>query len=135
MMAGKSPARATGLPRQVVLEVLHRAQGAAPAVCQGLLVRNAAGELALLDIPDEATVSAVASGLAAQQQEPLAFFRSTPATETPSLERTSPWLDLAPLYLSVALGVRGVLQLRGWRREAGQLREVELELDEESGPR
>ena len=135
MTAIDSLKKAVELPRHLVLEVLHRAQIASPEACQGLLVRNAAGELALLDIPADAVVSAVATGLAVRAQEPLAFYHSSPATDRPSLEQASHWLDLAPLYLSVALGVRGVLQLRGWRREAGELQEVELELDGGAGLR
>ncbi len=63
----------------------------------------------------------------------FAFYRTAAQIE-PHAQDIDRWSGLTSLFLSVSVGTKGVLQLRGWRMDAGTPVAVELALAEEGTP-
>lgn len=111
---------AIALPRAMVLKLLHLAQRGAST---GLITRLPDGELRIRPIqPGE--------GFTADGETPFAFYRSSAQTR-PEAEDIHAWQSVTPFFLSVSVGTKGVLQLRGWRAAEGKTDPVELSLAEE----
>lgn len=108
------------LPRSMVLRLLHLAQQGANS---GFITRLQGGELRIRPIqPGE--------GFTADGETPFAFYRSSAQTQ-PEAKDMEAWQSVTPLFLSVSVGTKGVLQLRGWRAAGGKADPVELSLAEE----
>ena len=103
------------LPRTLVVELLHRAQTASGAV-EGVVLRDTEGKLLL--------------GPSAAGGTAFACYRSTPAEAAPTSADMERCRRIAPVLLQVALGTRGVLQLRAWDLTGDTPRPLELELTE-----
>lgn len=102
---------AVAVPRPLVLKLLHLAQQGRGS---GFITRQSDGSFEI----------------GAADAAPFAFYRiASQATPEPAdIERCR---GLTPLLLSVAVGTKGVLELRAWRI-AGQTTEpIELDLSEE----
>lgn len=117
--------RTVTLPRGMVLKLLHQAQLSDGA---GLILQRQGGGFGI-------------HAMTAMDREPelgegetvFAFYRMAVQTE-PQARDLSRWSGFTSLFLSVSAGTKGVLQLRGWRMDAGALNPVELSLAEETGP-
>ena len=112
---------AISLPRVLVLRLLHLAQRGTSA---GFITRLPDGELKIRplhagsDRPD------------ADGETPFAFYRTSAQTR-PETKDIEAWQSVTPLFLSVSVGTKGVLQLRGWRADEGKTDPVELSLADE----
>jgi hypothetical protein len=123
------------LPRQLVQEIFHQAQVAPGGGTLGLMVRREDGKLELAGIPLDADINGLMVGLAVHKWTPVAVYRSSmTATEESPAEQLAAWRGLAPLLLSVSLGTTGVLQLRGWGSQEGELQAVDVSLGDEPSP-
>ncbi len=98
-------------------------------------MRGGDSGLELLPVSASATPKAVAASLAADRRQAEAFYRSSMESAGAAHgDEAAGWLAVAPLYLSVSLGTRGVLELRAWRRDHGHLQEIEVDLGEDPQP-
>ena len=104
------------LPRTLVVELLHRAQTAS-GTAEGVVQRDGEGRLVL--------GSASASGGA------FACYRSASADTAPTLAEMQRYRRISALLLQVALGTRGVLQLRAWDVRGDTPQPLDLELTED----
>ncbi|MFI4968132.1 MAG: hypothetical protein ACHQAU_05335 [Gammaproteobacteria bacterium] len=112
---------AISLPRSMVLRLLHLAQQGAGT---GLITRLADGELKIHPLrPGSAPPDPDGETL-------FAFYRTSAQTQ-PETQDIEAWQSVTPLFLSVSVGIKGVLQLRGWRAAEGKADQVELSLAEE----
>lgn len=98
-------------------------------------MRGGDDRLELLPISTVATPKALAVSLAADQRQAMAFYRSSMESAGAAHgDEAADWLAVVPLYLSVSLGTRGVLELRAWRRDHDHLKEIEVDLGEDPPP-
>lgn len=96
---------------------------------QVLLVRHGDGNLGLRLLGTQVAPGELQSGLAARGEKPYAFCSSPPSsTGEPFAADLDRWRGTLPLFLTVTLGTKGVLQLQGWRSEGAHLRALELKL-------
>lgn len=109
------------LPRAMVLKLLHLAQQGASA---GLITRLSDGELKIRPL------QAGSARSDADGETPFAFYRTSAQTR-PEAEDMQAWQSVTPLFLSVSVGTKGVLQLRGWLAAEGRADPVELSLADE----
>lgn len=129
------------LPRALINQLLHHAQGSPVAEVCGLVgagtglplhcypVANVATEPRRLFAMDPAQQIAALRTMRERGEELFAIYHSHPNTPPqPSA------IDLAQaaypdaLYLIISLQTRGVLEMRGFRLRDGRVAEVELEL-------
>ena len=110
------------LPRAMVLKLLHLAQRGASS---GLIVSLPDGGLGI-----RPTQAGDSPGSIEGNEAPFAFYRSS-AQIRPEAEDIEAWQSVTPLFMSVSVGTKGVLQLRGWRAAGGNIDPVELSLTEE----
>lgn len=96
---------------------------------QALLVRQGDGSLGLRLLGTRAEPGELQRDFAARGEEPYAFC-SSPLSPTgePSAADLDRWRGKLSLFLTVALGTKGVLQLRGWRSEGAHPRALDLKL-------
>lgn len=116
------------LPREMVMRLLHQAQHGDGA---GLILRHPDGEFGLKKIAGDMHPQELERELAAKSDTAFAFYR-TAAQGGPDAGDLHRWSRLTPLFLSVSVGTKGVLQLRAWRAQGGNAEPVELLLAEES---
>jgi hypothetical protein len=109
------------LPRSLVLRLLHLAQLGANS---GFITRLPDGALRIRPIQP-------GGGFTADGETPFAFYRSSAQTQ-PEAADMETWQSVTPLFLSVSVGIKGVLQLRGWWATGGKADPVELSLAEEA---
>lgn len=112
---------AISLPRSLVLRLLHLAQLGANS---GFITRLPDGALRIRPIQPGGSFTA-------DGETPFAFYRSSAQTQ-PEATDMEAWQSVTPLFLSVSVGIKGVLQLRGWRVTGGKADPVELSLAEEA---
>lgn len=117
---------AVTLPRGAVLKLLHQAQLGDGA---GLIVRRRDGTFGVRPISTEPGAE-LGRQLAARGETAFAFYRTAPQAG-PDAEDVRRWSGLARLFLSVSVGIKGVLQLRGWQASGGGTDPVELSLADE----
>lgn len=110
------------LPRGMVLKLLHLAQHGASS---GLIIRLQDGGLGIRSIQ-----AGNGAGFSEAGGMPFAFYR-TSAQSRPEVEDMETWQSVTPLFLSVSVGIKGVLQLRGWLVAGGRTDPVELSLADE----
>ncbi|HEV2111286.1 MAG TPA: hypothetical protein VGT99_08025 [Gammaproteobacteria bacterium] len=120
---------AVTLPRAAVLKLLHQAQLGDGA---GFIVRQPDGALGIRPIAAAQPRAELERELKASGEAAFAFYR-TAAQTGPDARDVQRWNGFAPLFLSVSVGIKGVLQLRGWQASGGRTDPVELSLAEE-GP-
>lgn len=113
------------LPRGMVLRLLHQAQLGDGA---GLILQRQGGGFGIRAMPATAMEPELREG-----ETVFAFYRTAAQTE-PQPHDLSRWSDFTSLFLSVSVGTKGVLQLRGWRTDAGNPVPVDLSLAEEDTP-
>lgn len=118
---------ATTLPRGLVLKLLHKAQLGDGA---GFIVLRPDGGFRILDITADADTVELRRTLGARGETAFAFYRSAAQTG-PDTEDLRQWGGLTSLFLSVSVGTKGVLQLRGWQVRGGKPDPLELSLAEE----
>lgn len=110
------------LPRSIVLKLLHLAQQGASS---GFIICLPDGGLGIRPIQREGD-----PGFSEDSETPFAFYRTSAQTQ-PEAKDMETWQSVTPLFLSVSVGTKGVLQLRGWRAVAGRADPVDLSLAEE----
>lgn len=115
------------LPRGAVLKLLHLAQLGNGA---GFITRLPDGALRIKPIQPQESAAELREEFTAQGETPYAFYR-TAAQTGPDEDDIERWCDLTRLFLSVSIGTKGVLQLRGWQTAEGKLTAVDLSLAEE----
>ena len=117
---------AVTLPRSAVLKLLHLAQLGNSA---GFITRLPDGSLKINAIQPQTGVEELRREFTVQGEMPFAFYRTAAQTgpDEGDIER---WRGLTPLFLSVSVGTKGVLQLRGWQTVEKETRPVELSLAE-----
>lgn len=115
------------LPRDAVLKLLHQAQLGDGA---GLIVRRQDGTLGIRPIAATRPRVELERELKANRETAFAFYRTASQTG-PDAQDIQGWNGLASLFLSVSVGIKGVLQLRGWQARSGKTDPVELSLADE----
>ena len=115
------------LPRGAVLKLLHRAQLGDGA---GFIVRQADGALGVMPLAAAVTKTELEDELKARGETAFAFYR-TAAQTGPEAQDLKKWNGLVPLFLSVSVGIKGVLQLRAWQAHEDGAAPVELSLADE----
>lgn len=118
------------LPRTTVLKLLHLAQQGAGF---GFITRLPDGTLRIRAIKAGDAAAKFSMQFAASGETPFAFYRAS-AQAQPEAEDIEAWQSITPLFLSVSVGTKGVLQLRGWEAQMGKTEPVELSLAEEDTP-
>ncbi len=111
------------LPRTAVLKLLHLAQAGDGA---GFITREPDGDLSIRPIRTEMDTRA------GRDEAVFAFYR-TATQAAPSEEDIERWSGVTQLFLSVSVGIKGVLQLRGWLVSGTTPSAIELSLAEEDG--
>ena len=127
-------ASSLSLPRPLVQQLLHRALVARGDRMQALIVRGQDGSLSLQPLDGEEALDGLQLTLAAEGLAPYAFCSSSPAAgnDTPDAGDLTRWRGKVALFLTVVLGIKGVLQLRGWRHADGRLQPVDVAITEET---
>lgn len=118
---------AVTLPRSTVLKLLHLAQLGNGS---GFIVRLRDGGLGIRAIQSGTARMELEQELKTRGETPFAFYRTALQTgpETADIKQ---WSAIAPMFLSVSVGTKGVLQLRGWQARDGATYPLELSLAEE----
>lgn len=118
------------LPRETVLRLLHQAQLGDAA---GLLVQQPGGTFRMRGVDSTARVDELTQELRSHHEIPFAFYRTT-IQAGPEMQDLERWSSLTGLFLSVSVGIKGVLQLQAWRSDGRAAAPVELVLaDEDEG--
>jgi len=129
MIPQDEAAQSLALPRPLVQQLLHQAQVAREGTMHALVVRHGDGSLGLRPLGVQADPDELQKGFTARGEEPYAFCSSPPSSSgEPSAADLRRWRGTLPLFLTVTLGTKGVLQLRGWRSDGARLRALELKL-------
>lgn len=124
------PVETMHLPRPLVNQLLHQAQQAA-GFCQGWVYQDAHGRYRCAPLPANADFVTQAH---ARDERLFAYYRaSNQPLPLPSTQQLQALAKAVGLYLGVALDVKGVLQLRGWRIAAGRVAELDLAISETGG--
>lgn len=122
------------LSRQLVQQLLHRAQLARGDRAQALIVRGQDGSLSLRPLDGEETPDGLQRTLAAEGLMPYALCSSSRSagTEAPDADDLARWRGKVVLFLTVALGMKGVLQLWGWRQQDDRLQPMDVAITEKT---
>lgn len=115
------------LPRSAVLQLLHQAQLGDGA---GFITRLPDGAFRIHPIRAVGDETGRAHPSAAQGETPFAFYR-TALQAGPDEQDLGQWRGQSTLFLSVSVGIKGVLQLRGWRIRDGKAYSVAVSLAED----
>lgn len=127
-------AQSLALPRALVQQLLHQAQVARDGTMQALLVRHHDGSLGLQLVSVQAEPGELQRICAEHADEPYAFCSSPPSLSgEPSAADLRRWRGSVPVFLTVTLGTKGVLQLRAWKDDGTRLRALELKLHDLGG--
>lgn len=118
---------AVSLPRSAVLRLLHLAQQGNGT---GFIARLPDGSLRIDALQTGMSAAELRGELAARGEAAYAFYR-TAAQGGPDEDDIGRWRGLIPLFLSVSIGTKGVLQLQGWQAGEKETLPVELSLEEE----
>jgi len=124
------------LPRPLINRLLHAAQSLPDAVHWGLIGadRNSPAHCYPIKQLDSTQFALAREKLDKRGETLFAIYRSDPADmpmPMPDIQEIkSPGIE-APYLLSVSLGTKGVLQLRGWRIEGGQLSALDVGISED----
>jgi hypothetical protein len=116
------------LPRGMVLKLLRLAQ---QGTNSGFITRLPDGELRIRPLQAGSGETEPSWRFAADGETPFAFYR-TSAQTVPEAKDIQTWQYVTRLFLSVSVGTKGVLQLRGWQTNEGKADPVELSLAEEA---
>jgi proteasome lid subunit RPN8/RPN11 len=129
------------LPRTLVNELLHHAQVSPDNEVCGLIAKQQGRATRIYPIPNAARDTAHRFELDPHSQieamrkmrdsgeELFAIYHSHPdSTALPSTNDLQETGYPDALYLIIALGTKGVLEMRGYHVEDGRAREVELEI-------
>ena len=117
------------LPRETVLRLLHQAQLGDTA---GLLVQQPGGTFRMRGVDSTAHVDELTQELRSREETAFAFYRTADRTG-PEIQDLQCWSSLTSLFLSVSVGIKGVLQLRAWRSDGRTTAPVELVLADDDG--
>jgi hypothetical protein len=115
------------LPRTTVLKLLHLAQQGAGS---GFITRLPDGALHIRAIKTGDAAAKLGRQFAEGGETPFAFYRASSQVQ-PEAKDMETWQSVTRLFLSVSVGTKGVLQLRGWEAHEGKPDPVELSLAEE----
>ena len=129
------------LPRQLVQQVFHQAQAAPETEICGLIgardgvvrscypVANASGDPTQLFDMDAQTLINAMKEMRERGESLFAIYHSHPhAPPEPSARDREQISYPDAYYLIVSLNIKGVLEMRAWKPNAGGLREVPLKI-------
>ncbi|MGA9851396.1 MAG: hypothetical protein WBR15_00450 [Gammaproteobacteria bacterium] len=118
------------LPRPLVNQLLHAAQEAR-SFSQGFVLRRADDHFRCAPLPADADLARAGKQLQSHAERLFAFYRtSNRLLPPPAATELRVIVEFVPLYLGVALDIRGVLQLRGWRFDGLKTLELDVTIRE-----
>ncbi|MGH8307231.1 MAG: hypothetical protein ACRER0_03080 [Gammaproteobacteria bacterium] len=118
------------LPRPLVNQMLHIAQQAA-SFSQGFVLHHGTDRFLCAPLPANADLIQVAGQLQRRGERLFAFYRSSNRPlPPPDATEIQTIIESVPLYLAVALDIKGVLQLRAWRIAGSQASELDVAISE-----
>ena len=121
------------LPRQLINRLLHVAQSMPDAIHWGLIGADNGIPLHCYPIADlnAGQLAAARDNLMQRGETLFAIYRSDPdRILTPGSHILDELGIEAPYLLSISLGTKGVLQLRGWRIDSGQPTALDVGISE-----
>jgi [CysO sulfur-carrier protein]-S-L-cysteine hydrolase len=123
------------LPRPLVNQLLHAAQLHTTQVHWGIISSHAGNPehcyVLNQGLPLEARAyHALCEKLTQDREQIWALYCSTTGEIVAPNSSELEWMKI-PRFLGISLGIKGVLQLRGWRIESGHLQELEVNIRED----
>ncbi|MGH8378477.1 MAG: hypothetical protein ACRER7_05935 [Gammaproteobacteria bacterium] len=123
-------ADALRLPRPLVNQLLHSAQQAVSS-SQGFVLHHGTDHFLCAPLPADADLVQAARQLQKRAEQMFAFYRtSNKSLPPPAAAELQVIIAFVPLYLAVALDIKGVLQLRAWRIAGSRALELDVAISE-----
>ncbi|MGH8283050.1 MAG: hypothetical protein ACRESE_04310 [Gammaproteobacteria bacterium] len=122
------------LPRLLVNQLLHIAQQAV-SFSQGFVLHHGSDQFLCAPLPADADLAQSVKQLQRRGKAMFAFYRtSNTALPPPGTAELHAIIEFVPLYLAVALDIKGVLQLRAWRIAGPRALEMDVAISEAKTP-